>query len=73
MAEIDAMFKLIAADHILLQEGHRQFEQEHQLLLRVQVVMQDTMRELAASQKNTDERLKALISIADGWIRSNPK
>ena len=73
MAEVEAMMKIVAADHILIQQGHREFQQEHQLLLKAQVVMQDTLQQLAVSQKNTGDKLDALISVVDGLIRANSK
>jgi len=55
------------------------FRQEHQLLLKAQVVLTDRMDKLAdrmdklaASQQHTDERLNALIGVVDGVVRRIP-
>ena len=37
------------------------------------MVMQDTLQQLAVSQKNTGDKLDALISVVDGLIRANSK
>ena len=67
----------------LLIEDHVQFREEHKHLLTAQVLLTDRMdkltgtldtaiKELSASQRHTDERLNALITIVDGVIRKRP-
>jgi hypothetical protein len=63
----------------LLIADHEQFRVEHKQLLTAQVVLTDrvdrlaqTMQELAEAQKHTDERLNALIRVADDAIRRQP-
>ena len=71
----EALVKL--ADHT--RAAHADFRQEHQLLLKAQVVLTDRMDKLAdrmdklaASQQHTDERLNALIGVVDGVVRRIP-
>ncbi len=80
MDRVEAMFNMVAADHVFFQEHHKSFLeqhkyfqeqhqnflQEHQLLLRAQVVMEDTLQKLAESQRETAEKLNALIATVDG-------
>ncbi|HXP84352.1 MAG TPA: hypothetical protein VN841_06510 [Bryobacteraceae bacterium] len=58
---------------------HLQFEQEHKKLLTAQVLLtervEDTramIRELAESQRHSDERLNALIAVVDDLVRKRP-
>ena len=60
-------------------EQHQNFLQEHQLLLKAQVVLTDrvdrnavSIQELREAQKHTDERLNALIAVVDGVVRRPP-
>ena len=57
----------------LLVEDHVQFREEHRQLLTAQVVLTDRLdrfiKETAEAGKHTDERLNALITIVDGFIR----
>jgi hypothetical protein len=52
------------------------FEDEFRRLLRAQVVMADSIRELASETtrrfRDTDERLSALIKIVDDIARKRP-
>jgi hypothetical protein len=63
----------------LLVEDHVRFQEEHKQLLTAQVVLTDRVDkltqgvlELKESQKHTDERFNALISIVDDLIRRRP-
>jgi hypothetical protein len=70
----------------LLINDHVRFDDDLNRLLTAQVVLTDrvdklavstselavTMRELAVSQKHTDERLNALIHVVDDLIRNRP-
>lgn len=70
----------------LLIEDHVRFDDEHKRLLIAQVVLTDrvdklaiqadktfvALKELAESQKHTDERLNALISVVDDLVRGRP-
>lgn len=70
----------------LLIDDHIQFREEHKSLLTAQVLLTDSMRELAEAQRRTeeqlrrtdaqlaetDQRLNALIEIVDGFIRKPP-
>jgi hypothetical protein len=67
----------------LLIENHVQFREEHRQLLTAQVMLADrvdklagtldtAIKELAASQRHTDDRLNELISIVGGVIRKRP-
>jgi peptidoglycan hydrolase CwlO-like protein len=60
---------------ILMQE-HIAFSEEHKKLLTAQVVLNDQLqslsalqKDLAQSQKHTDERMNALITVVDDLIR----
>ncbi len=70
MDRAEAMLNQVASDHVL-------FLQDHQMLLKAQVVMQDSLQQLdkkldrlADAQLATDERLNALITTVDGIIRA---
>ena len=63
----------------LLIEDHVRFQEEHKQLLTAQVVLTDrvdrltqSVKELAEAQRQTDERLNALISVVDSLIRNRP-
>jgi hypothetical protein len=67
----------------LLIEDHVRFGDEHKQLLAAQVVLTDrvdklavtlgtAIKELSASQRHTDERLNALISVVDDIVRRPP-
>ena len=70
----------------MLIEDHVQFREEHKQLLTAQVVLTDrvdklalgldrtitAIDELTVSQRHTDERLNALITIVDGIVRKRP-
>jgi hypothetical protein len=67
----------------LLIEDHVRFGDEHKQLLAAQVVLTDrvdklavtlgtAIKELSASQRHTDERLNALISVVDDTVRPRP-
>ena len=63
----------------LLQE-HIAFAEEHKKLLTAQVVLNDQLqslsalqKDLAESQKHTDERLNALIAVVDDLVRKRPQ
>jgi division protein CdvB (Snf7/Vps24/ESCRT-III family) len=47
-------------------------EAEHRRLLVAQVVMVDSVQQLAEAQRHTDERLNALIAVVDGMVRRPP-
>jgi endonuclease/exonuclease/phosphatase family metal-dependent hydrolase len=49
-----------------------EFAQEHQLLLKAQVVLTDRVEKLTEAQKHTDARLNALIAAVDGVVRRSP-
>ena len=51
----------------------QEFAQEHQLLLKAQVLLTDRVDELREAQKHTDERLNALIGVVDGVVRRRPQ
>ncbi|MDQ6678659.1 MAG: hypothetical protein M3Z09_15365 [Acidobacteriota bacterium] len=66
---IEAIMDTMAADH-------EQFRQEHKMLLRAQVIMQNTMERiaekherLAEAQRNSEEKLNVLLATVDDWIR----
>lgn len=67
----------------LLIEDHVRFSDEHKQLLTAQVLLTDrvdklagtldtAIKELSASQRHTDDRLNALISVVDDLIRRRP-
>ena len=63
----------------VLVNGHIEFEREHQRLLTAQVVLTDRLdrltiqvSELRESQKHTDERMNALITVVDDIVRRRP-
>jgi len=63
----------------LLIEDHVRFDDEHKRLLTAQIVLTDrvdkvtiALRELAESEKHTDERLNALIAVVDDLVRKRP-
>jgi len=63
----------------LLQE-HISFAGEHKKLLTGQVVLNDQLqslsalqKDLAESQKHTDDRMNALIGVVDDLIRKRPQ
>ena len=70
MDQAEAMLRQVAADHVI-------FLQDHQMLLRAQVVMQDSLEkqkvsidrlrdsiaDLKDSQKATDERIGVLVAM----------
>jgi hypothetical protein len=63
----------------LLVEDHVRFQEQHKQLLTAQVVLTDRVDkltqgvlELRESQRHTDERLNALISIVDDPIHRRP-
>ena len=64
---------------ILLQE-HIAFAAEHKKLLTSQVVLNDQLqslsalqKDLAESQKHTDERMNTLIAVVDDLARKRPQ
>ncbi len=64
----------------VLVNRHIEFEQEHRQLLTAQVVLTDRLDRLtsrvdriAQSQLETNEKLNALISIVDEFIRNRPR
>ena len=67
----------------LLIEDHLQFREEHKLLLTSQVLPTDrvdklaitldtAIKELSAAQRQTDDRLNALISVVDDIVHHRP-
>jgi predicted transcriptional regulator len=71
--------RLEALVEVLLNR-HLEFEQEHKQLLTAQVVLTDRLDRLTArvdriaeSQLETTEKLNALISIVDEFIRNRPR
>ena len=77
---LDRIEKLIAglsetvAQHVEANDrAHEQFLQEHQLLLRAQVVLADNMAKLDAKMLETTEKLDALIKVVDDLIRRDSK
>ena len=70
----------------LLIDDHLKFSDEHKKLLTAQVLLAEMqqraekrmeqldlkMAELAEAQKNTAERLNALIAVVDDLVRRNP-
>ena len=63
-----------------IQAEHQEFQKEHRQLLTAQVILTDRVDRLTAdvdklrdAQKDTDERLGALIRVVDDWIRLNPR
>jgi len=63
----------------VLVNGHIEFEREHQCSLTAQVVLTDRLdrltvqvSELRESQKHTDDRLNALIAVANEVARKRP-
>ena len=63
----------------LLIEDHGRFDDEHKRLLTAQIVLTDrvdkvaiALRQLAESEKHTDERLNALIAVVDDLVRKRP-
>jgi len=80
MDQAEAMLRQVAADHVIFQEHHQAFLQEHQLLLRAQVVMQDSLQKqkesidsLKDAQKATDDRIGILVTMFDDCIRRQSK
>ncbi len=65
--------------HVLVNE-HIEFHEEHRELLKAQVLLTDAQRktdeklsELAAAQRNADDRMAALIVTVDDIIRRTPR
>jgi hypothetical protein len=63
----------------VLMNGHIEFETEHKRLLTAQVVLTDRLdrlteqvSELREAQRQTDERMNALIAIVDDVVRRRP-
>ena len=70
---LEALFEVLVNRHI-------EFEQEHRQLLTAQVVLTDRLDRLtsrvdriAESQLETNEKLNALISNMDEFIRNRPR
>jgi len=68
----------------LLIDDHVQFREEHKLLLSAQVVLTErvdklaitlntAIKELSTVQRQTDERLNALIAVVDDIVRRPPQ
>jgi len=57
----------------VLVNRHLEFEQEHKQLLTAQMVLTDRVDRIAESQLETTEKLNALISIVDEFIRNRPR
>jgi hypothetical protein len=62
---IEAIIEAVATRQADLEDDFRR-------LLRAQVVMADSMRELADAQRNTEAKLNALIAIVDDIVRKRP-
>lgn len=62
---MERMMEMLIADHV-------RFDEEHKRLLTAQVLLTDEMAKLATAQRNTDERLNALIAVVDGIVRRPP-
>jgi hypothetical protein len=73
---LEGLMELVVEDHVRFQEEHKQ-------LLTAQIVLTDRVDKLTQgvlelresqkeSQKHTDERLNALITIVDDLIRRRP-
>jgi hypothetical protein len=63
----------------LLINDHMSFTDEHKRLLTAQVVLTETVQQLAEAQKRTEEQLKenaeaqnVLMRMMDEWIRNRP-
>ena len=56
----------------VLASARADFEEEHRRLLRAQVVMVDSVQQLAEVQRHADERMNALIAVVDGMVRRPP-
>jgi hypothetical protein len=70
MAEIEAKHQARLNEH---KEALLDHEEEHRRLLRAQVLIADDLRETAALQRETTEKLNGLIAFVDGLIRKQPK
>jgi glycyl-tRNA synthetase beta subunit len=70
MAEIQAKHESRLNDH---EEALLDHEEEHRRLLRAQVLIADELRETAAAQRETTEKLNGLIAVVDDFIRRQPK
>jgi hypothetical protein len=57
----------------VLVNRHLEFEQEHKQLLTAQVVLTDRVDRIAEAHIETTEKLNALISIVDEFIRNRPR
>ncbi len=57
----------------VLVNRHLEFEQEHKQLLTAQVVLTDRVDKITELQLETTEKLNALISIVDEFIRNRPR
>jgi hypothetical protein len=77
MAEIQAQQATIQTQHTSRLNDHEEtlldHEEEHRRLLRAQVLIADELREIAAANREGQERLNALIAVVDDLIRRNPK
>ena len=63
----------------MLVNEHIQFDEEHQQLLRAQIILYDTFQklteaqtQLAAAQQHSDEKLAALVGVVDSLVRRPP-
>ena len=76
MDRLERLMELLIDDHVKSQDEHKQ-------LLRAQVVLTDRVdrfaqtvaqaaKDLTEAQKQTDERLKALVSVVDDLVRKRP-
>jgi len=53
-------------------EEHLEFRRDLKQLLTAQVLMTESLTQLAEAQKHTDDRMNALITVVDGVIRNRP-
>lgn len=70
MAELEARHQARLNNH---DEALLDYDEEHRRLLRAQVLIADELRETAAAQRETSEKLNGLIAVVDGFIRNQPK
>ena len=76
---MEKLMELLIQDHLAFRDDHRQFRDDLRQLLTAQGVLTDrvdklavSVQELRESQKDSDERMDALIAVVDGIVRRQP-
>ena len=69
---LEGLMELLIDDHLKFTDEHKRLLTAQILLTEAQQRTEQRIQDLAESQKQTDERLNALIRVVDDLVRHRP-